>query len=138
LVVLLVLAAFVLLLGGFGHELAAYVVRPDTGAAAKAGGWAAVLTAAAGALFTALKNSPSGGSDERLLDENQSLFNRLVFRVTPTLVLLVLAVAVSWAASGLLSYINWVYAGNLDRVVAANLDAMEYQRLGLAYVRWKD
>ncbi len=138
LVVLLILAAFILLLGGFGHELVDYVARPDTGAVAKAGGWAAVLVSVAGALFTALKNSPSGGSDERLLDENQSLFNRLVFRVTPTLVLLVLAVAVSWAASELLRYVNWVYVGNLDRIAAANLDNMEYQRLGLAYVRWRD
>ena len=120
LVVVFVIAAFVLVLAGFGHELVNYVNAPRTGALARAGGWLAVLTAVAGSLFTALKNSPSGGSDERLLDENQSLFNRLVFRVTPTLVILVMAVALSWAANLLLGYIHRAYLGGLEAVAAGD------------------
>jgi hypothetical protein len=139
LVVLFVLAAFVLLLGGFGHELINYVLQPDAGPVAKAGGWLAALSAVAGSIFTALKNSPSGGSDERLLDENQSALNRLIFRTTPPLVLLVFAVAISWAASALLNYMHLSYLDGLDKFAKAEFSSIQHLVMAkFAYVNWKE
>jgi hypothetical protein len=139
LVTLFVLAAFVLLLGGFGHELVNYFTQGQVPLVAKAGGWLAVLSALAGSIFTALKNSPSGGSDERLLDENQSAFNRLVFRVTPTLVLLVLAVVVSWAASALLNYMHLIYLGGFGELAEAKFTStLRFVMAAFAYAQWKD
>jgi hypothetical protein len=139
LVTLFVLAAFVLLLGGFGHELVNYFTQEKVPLVARAGGWLAVLSALAGSIFTALKNSPSGGSDERLLDENQSAFNRLVFRVTPTLVLLVLAVVVSWAASALLNYMHLIYLGGFGELAEAKFTStLRFVMAAFAYAQWKD
>lgn len=138
LAVIFVFTAFILLLGGFGHELVNYLTG-DSGPVVKAGGWLAVLVTVGGSLFTAIKNSPSGGSDERLLDENQSFFNRLVFRVTPTLVLLLLAVALSWAASMLLNYIHATYLSDLRNVFQHDFaDATDYLTARLEAIKGAD
>jgi hypothetical protein len=134
LVVLFAVAAFFLVLAGFGHELFNYVLRPESGLVAKAGGWLAVLAAVAGSIYTALKNSPSGGSDERLLDENDSFLNRVVFRLTPTLVILVLAVVVSWATNLMLSYIHKVYLNDISRAPSGRLAPAVGQLFDLKFI----
>ncbi|MCA1634515.1 MAG: hypothetical protein LC802_12680 [Acidobacteria bacterium] len=131
LMVVLAIAAFVLVLAGFGHELVNYVFKPESGLVARGGGGLAVLAALAGSVFTALKNSPSGGSDERLLDENQSRFNRLVFRLTPPLLIVVLAVALSWAANVLLGYIHSAYLDGLNLIP----NELDYLRVRLSWVK---
>jgi hypothetical protein len=111
LLVLLILLAFVLLLAGFGHELVNYLLKPSSefqAYVAKSGGWIMLFLTVAGALFTAFKTSPAGGSDPREIKE-PSLFSRVVFKITPPLVIIMLAVTVSWLVSLLLGHLNIHY-----------------------------
>lgn len=110
LLVLLAGTAFVLLFAGFGHELVNYLGSSEgiPAYATKAGGWAAVLLSVAGSIYTALKTAPSGGHDPREVSKT-TLFSRVVFTVTPPLVLVVLAVLASWMVVVLLSHINRQY-----------------------------
>ncbi|HEX8475237.1 MAG TPA: patatin-like phospholipase family protein [Pyrinomonadaceae bacterium] len=116
LLVLLLLTAVVLLLAGFGHEAVNYLFAPTAKGdsvigsyVAKAGGWLAVIAALGGSIFTAIKTSPAGGSDPREASE-PSLASRLIFKFTPPLIIVVLAVVASWVANILLSYANSIYS----------------------------
>ena len=106
-----VITAFVLALSGFGHELAKYLwydAGPRQGVidyVAKAGGWATVIAAIGGSIFTAIKTSPSGGQDKTAsgAPSRKSLF---VLAATPPLVMVVLMVLLSVLAHTLMCYIN--------------------------------
>ncbi|HEY9404358.1 MAG TPA: hypothetical protein VIQ24_16995 [Pyrinomonadaceae bacterium] len=110
LLVLLLAAGFILLFAGFGHELVNYLNSPQgvLKYVAQGGGWAAVLLSIGGSIYTALKTAPSGGHDPREVTK-PTLFSRIVFAVTPPLVLVVLAVLASWVVIVLLSHINRQY-----------------------------
>jgi hypothetical protein len=115
LLVLLIATAFVLFFAGFGHEVVNFL-NSSKGIPAyvkKAGGWSAVLLSIGLSLYTALKTAPSGGHDRREMSK-PTLFNRVVFAVTPPLVLVVLAVLTSWASVALLSHINDSYIAPLQ------------------------
>jgi hypothetical protein len=90
----------VLLFSGFGHELIDFLVFDEqlhrwVGAEViRAGGWGSIVLALLGAIYTALKASPSGGADEK--KSGTSLFDRIVFAIVPPLVLFVLAVFLAW------------------------------------------
>jgi hypothetical protein len=128
LLVLLVAATFVLLFAGFGHELVNYL-RSPTGAlrqgileyVTKAGGWTVVLLSIGGLIYTALKTAPSGGHDPREVSK-PTLFSRVIFALTPPLVLVVLAVLASWAVNILLSHVNrrYILAGQPGATGAAH------------------
>jgi hypothetical protein len=62
-----------------------------------------VISAIAGSIFTALKSTPTGGGDKRASRE-PALFSRIIFAITPILVIAVLAVGIAWLGHGLLSY----------------------------------
>ncbi|MDT4897651.1 MAG: hypothetical protein QOH25_2728 [Acidobacteriota bacterium] len=125
LLVTLVVVAFVLLLAGFGHELVNYLFRPSgdfrnafLAFVAKSGGWIVLVATIAGAIFTAFKTSPAGGSDPREI-KAPSLFSRAVFKLTPPLVVLMLAITASWVVNWLLIYLNSHYAHSLSEGVSA-------------------
>ena len=107
LLVMLVAAGAVLALSGFGHEIVDYLWFDPRSRQwfgdyiAKAGGWLALRTAIAGSIYTAIKASPTGGDDIRAADK-QTATSRLIFAVTPTLVVVVLAVILAWTAHWLL------------------------------------
>ena len=89
-----VVALLVLAVGGFGHELVWFVAAPETGVVSKAGGWGAILAAAASAVFAAFKLLPSG----RMKDSAETVgrLTGIVLLVAPYIVLGVLLVTMSW------------------------------------------
>ncbi|MBI3652167.1 MAG: hypothetical protein HY231_14195 [Acidobacteria bacterium] len=99
--------ALVLALSGYGYEIANYLVRDPQSQKtfadyiAKAGGWVAFLSSIAGAIFLAVKSSPSGGEDKPA-SPNGGWKTRLVFAVTPVLVLISMAIAFAWLARWIL------------------------------------
>lgn len=108
---------------GFGHEAVAWIVgtRDEWGEIdlAKTVGAITALAAAAGSLFTALEASPSAGSDTRQATE-PALLGKVVFAVTPPLVLLVLATAMAWVAQQMVGHAtaNWSAVGSTLTVMA--------------------
>jgi predicted acylesterase/phospholipase RssA len=97
--------ALVLALSGYGYEIANYVLRDAQesvpGYLAKAGGWIVVLTSIGGSIFTAVKSSPTGGEDKSGAG-SAGFKTRLVFAITPILVLVSLAVMFAWLGRWLL------------------------------------
>jgi hypothetical protein len=91
----------ILLFAGFGHELIDYLLYDTTvkqsiaSAIVRGGGWTGILMTLAGAVYTALKASPTGGDDKRH-DAKPSLVNRLIFAVVPVALLLVLGMLLAW------------------------------------------
>ncbi|HEU4886496.1 MAG TPA: patatin-like phospholipase family protein, partial [Thermoanaerobaculia bacterium] len=90
----------VLLFAGFGHEVIDFLMY-DAGfhgwagaKVAKAGGWGAILLAAAGSVYTAMKASPSGGDEEA--KGKPGLIDRIIFAIVPPLMMLVLGLWLSW------------------------------------------
>jgi hypothetical protein len=140
-----VLTAFVLAVAGFGHEVANYLAfDARTGPAhwiAKKGGWAGVLMAIGGSIFTALKATPTGGGEQRAKGKPLLLY-RSIFAVTPPLVLLVLAVLTAWVAHGLLVHIKEVHMKDAH-VSLGTLRNATYVGIGLAFlctlleIRWR-
>ncbi|HEX8162680.1 MAG TPA: hypothetical protein VF538_12485 [Pyrinomonadaceae bacterium] len=109
------LTAMILIFAGFGHELVNYMLARDTrlrgglaAYAARSGGWLALALAIGGSIYTAVRTSPAGGHDRRDVAA-PSRFSRVIFAVTPTLVLVVLAVLASWLANVLMTLINRRY-----------------------------
>jgi hypothetical protein len=95
-----VLLAVVLLFAGFGHEVIDFLLY-DTkfhdwvgASVVKAGGWAAVILSLVGAAYTATRAAPSGGGDSK--PKKPGLFDQIVFALIPPLLLLVLALFLSW------------------------------------------
>lgn len=105
LMIWMAVVAAVLLLAGFGHEFIDHVRKPDEPDASglRLGGLLPLLGAIGGSIFTALKAAPS--SDEKGQRREPSLVTKLIFAVTPSLVVAVLAVTVSWLAHVLLGHI---------------------------------
>ncbi|MDT4953700.1 MAG: hypothetical protein QOJ02_1838 [Acidobacteriota bacterium] len=62
-----------------------------------------VISAIAGSIFTAMKATPTGGGDKRESRE-PAFISRIIFAITPILVIAVLAVGIAWLGHGLLSY----------------------------------
>ena len=94
-----VLLAIVLLFAGFGHEVIDFLLEPKfrdwVGArVVKAGGWGAVIMTLLGSAYTAMKGSPSGGEDSK--KKKPGLIDRIIFALIPPLLLLVLALFLSW------------------------------------------
>jgi hypothetical protein len=104
LLVILVVTAAVLGLSGFGHDGVEYILQPKNPLVLQAGGWGAIIAAIAGSIFTAVKGSPMGGGDQRVVSE-PSLPSRIIFAITPPLVLFVLLMAASWVAFELLGFV---------------------------------
>jgi hypothetical protein len=89
-VALLVATTACLLTGGFAHLVFPLAEKQVGPAVAEAGGWMAVLAAIGSAVYTVLKASPAGGADR--LVQTQSRTQRVLFAVTPVLLLAVLLV----------------------------------------------
>lgn len=123
LLVALTVIGVTLLFGGFAHELVRYAgheVGPDGDIGrrvARAGGWIAVIWAAAGALFTGLKAAPTGGADSH--QRPPSLISQTIFAVTPPMVLLVLLVLVASGTHSLLGALVVVPVGEFSPLIAA-------------------
>jgi hypothetical protein len=116
-----VLISAVLLIGGFSHELINYIFYQSEGKSALAGivkeggGWIGLLVTIGGAIFTAIKASPIGGGD-RKATSGESFATRAILAITPTAVVLLLALLAAWWAHGLLG--NVVINHISPRVVA--------------------
>lgn len=92
----LVVASGVLLFAGFAHEAVAATVRARPTLSLKSLGAAlTVASTVAGMLFTALKLAPTGGA-EKPGGAGVALPSRVVFALTPPLVLMVLSAAGAW------------------------------------------
>jgi hypothetical protein len=95
-----VVLAVVLLFAGFGHEVIDFLLYEHrfqtwlSAKIAKAGGWLAVVLSVLGAAYTAIKGSPTGGEDQKF--KKPSLVDRIIFTIVPPLLLLVLALFLSW------------------------------------------
>jgi hypothetical protein len=102
-----VLAAFVLVFAGFGHDIAAYFwyspasQNAISGYVAKAGGWGAIIVAIGGSIYTAVKTSPKSGAEQK---EGASKFGGLILAITPPIVLIVLAVLLA-------TFSHWILNG---------------------------
>lgn len=111
LMIVFVIVAVVLGLSGFSHIVIGYLFkhRPNNPSESIFSrsllGLLPVISALCGAVFTALKASPAGGSDKRATRE-PSAVSRFVFAVTPGLVVIVLAVTVSWLGHELLCVLS--------------------------------
>lgn len=102
LLLLLVLIAFILIIGGFGWELIHFVWAANVHPWLKVGGWATIASALSGAIFTGIKASPSSSVDRNR--KPPSLLTRIVVRVSPPLVLLLLAIGASDIALHLIKF----------------------------------
>ena len=95
-----VLLALCLAVAGFGHEIVWFFFYPKTGqvwsAVRQAGGWGAVIVAAASAAWTAYQAAPSGRAKDSA--EPQGRATRIVFLVAPYIVLGVLVLLLAYVA----------------------------------------
>jgi hypothetical protein len=103
--VVLVMTGTVLFFSGFAHELIWFLIMRG-GRNTFTGYLAAFTTAAttAGALFTAFRAAPSGGADTKDA-RGPSRPSRIVFALTPPLVLIVLATLGAWATHSVLRFL---------------------------------
>ena len=139
LLALFVLLAFVLALAGFGHELVNYLLTPSNkfsnefvAYVAKSGGWIALIVTIAGSVFTAVKTSPAGGGDSRET-KKPSLLSRAVFKCTPPLVVIMLAIAASWLVNLLLGYLaNHYTTTDPDQLLSKSASSHIIQILTIA------
>ncbi|MBI1733531.1 MAG: patatin-like phospholipase family protein [Candidatus Rokubacteria bacterium] len=97
-----VLAVAVFGFAGFAHEAIDWLLDVDAGRAVAA---ATTLGTIAGSVFTALKATPAAGRDPREA-ARPALPSRIVFSVTPPLVLLVLAAALAWVGQRVLATVT--------------------------------
>jgi hypothetical protein len=100
LLMITVLLALCLAVAGFGHEIVWFFFYPKAGqvwsAVRQAGGWGAVVVAAASAAWTAYQAAPSGRAKDSA--EPQSQTTHVVFLVAPYVVLGVLVLLLAYAA----------------------------------------
>lgn len=108
LLVTLTTVTIILTLSGFGHELVDYVCcsterSPSLGTfldyLTKSVSLSAVVGAVAGLIYTWSNSSPSA---DNAGDKSNSPTSRLIFALTPSLVLLVLSVLTAWVAHALI------------------------------------
>jgi hypothetical protein len=97
LMVWLTLTTVSLLLVAFGPDIVNKTLSVTKGGGGTSGwlGFLPVLSAVAGSLFTAFKARPAGGGERRPTGE-PSFVTRVIFAVTPGLVMIVLAVGAAW------------------------------------------
>jgi hypothetical protein len=116
----------ILLFGGFGHELVRVAFatgREGVGAyVAKAGGWGGLVLALAGALFTALRAAPTGGSDPSAAEPGR--LTSFAFTITPPLVIFVLLLALATGSHALLGALPGPRSDEVSGLHAALLLAM--------------
>ena len=100
LLVLLVVMGIVLLVSGFGHEI--FNEKSFHRESLYPNGLvAAIIGSIAASIFTIYKVKPKGGSEKRETHE-LSAISRMIFAITPALVIVVLAIGISWVAHKLL------------------------------------
>lgn len=120
--VLFTVLATTLVFGGFAHEVVRYALVETSSRVAKAGGWLAVLWAAAGAIYTGIKASPSGGRETP--PENPGKWSLLIITVTPILVLAVLLFVVGSGTHAVLSRLAVYDRGSVSPLVTAFMVAI--------------
>jgi hypothetical protein len=101
LMVVLAVTTVVLGFSGFGHVAVEYLLNskwPGLGILLP------VFATLAGSIFTAYRATPSGGGDKRDTGE-PSRISRLVFAITPPLVVILLALGIAWGVHHLLLYL---------------------------------
>jgi hypothetical protein len=127
----------VFLLSGFSHELAGYLYANRQDYVARAGGGLAVLATIVGAIFTAIKASPIGGGDEKET-KRPSLPSRIVFALTPPLVLIVLAVLIASLAHAVFCYIVSEYETRIPPLAFATfVSALFCIMLAVSEINWQ-
>ncbi len=104
LLVMLVVVTVVLLFAGYAHELVEYLYDSRGEWMKQVAGWGAIVMTVGGSIYTAFRASPSGGGDPRESGV-PTLKDRIIFAVTPPLVIIMLVVASSWLAHVMLSYV---------------------------------
>lgn len=136
LLVIFVVLAFVLLIAGFGHEIAEFLFEAGSGYVRKAGGVLAVLLSGLGAIYMAVKASPSGGGSAG--ESRTTLTTRLIFALTPPLVIVVLTIALAWASHMLLYH--FASARQIERLYPLDLAAFTAIFLALVFaiaeIKW--
>jgi len=100
--IVFVFAGTVLFFAGFAHDLVRYVAL--LGGTVAGATWLATAGTVAGSVFTALKAAPSGGADARS-HTPASLPTRIVFALTPPLVLIVLATVGAYVTHTVLRFV---------------------------------
>lgn len=97
-----VFSAVVLFFSAFGYEVIDFLLAHQTirntaaDAAARAGGWGALIMAVLSSVYTATKASPTGGEDAKSKTAPPSLLQRIAFAIAPVLLLLVLGLVLAW------------------------------------------
>jgi hypothetical protein len=140
--VLITAIGVTLIFGGFAHEAVKHALfEVDSSGSigqriAGAGGWLAVLWAAAGALFTGLKAAPTGGGDRQSTPPSRK--SQLVFAITPPLVLIVLLMVVATVTHGVLRRLIVYPLEAFPPLVAAFLVAILICFFFAAYEFWTD
>lgn len=128
----------VLLLAGFGHEIISGLrdYRGYGNYGSYVLGLLPVLSAVAGAIFTAMRATPSGGG-ERLPNREPSAISRFIFAVTPGLVVMVLAVIISWLGHWLIAHL-WQEPGvGLMQAVAVFYGISLCLTLAVYEMKWR-
>lgn len=128
-------ALVVLLLAGFGHEIISYVRRVGD-IRLNVLSILPVLSAIAGAIFTAMRATPTGGG-EKPESREPSAFSRFIFAVTPGLVLIVLAVFISWLGHWLLANLWSMERVTLMRAVAVFYGISLCLALAVYEMKWR-
>ncbi len=95
----------------------------------------AIAAALAGAIFTALKGAPSRSDQPR--KRKPAARNRLIFAVTPLLVLIVLAFGFSWLTRRLIQIISQKPGIQKGMVLGACLGILFALFLVLAEIKWR-
>jgi hypothetical protein len=128
-------ALVVLLLAGFGHEIITYL-RTFGGFKLNALSLVPVISAIAGAIFTAMRATPTGGG-EKPGSREPSAISRFIFAVTPGLVLIVLAVFISWLGHWLLAKLLQTDRVGLMQTVAVFYGISLCLALAVYEMKWR-
>ena len=109
----LAVSSVLLLFGGFGHELIDFTLfykdTPDSPIhpwIAQLGGAITAIVSVAGSAYTILKGTPKGGGERTGSDElsKSPTLRRIILKLTPPLVLLVMLCLISWLSHATIAY----------------------------------
>ena len=120
-------SAAVLLFAGFGHEIVDFLLfnqglQNEIGQRlARAGGWSGAALAVLSAIYTAIKSAPAGGADRSQKKAPRPLIDRVAFALAPSLLLLVLGIALAWCGHRLYTTVLQDVEGILGLVVRGAL-----------------
>lgn len=144
LLVFFVVLAGVLVLSGFGHEFVEYVFykKPEGSPferfvvyLEKSVSVSALFAAVAGMIYTGAKAAPTGGGDQRGAGK-ASPTSRLIFAISPPLVLIVLGVLAAWFAHGLL-WLTFAKPDLVDGLKIITLTGIIFAFISAAYeMQW--